>query len=156
MNQPIFDGSCQCSCGGVNLKVREPFMTRFFCHCTICQSVYKKPFSDVIALRASNVEIDKTSTLQFSRHRPPPNVNRGICASCEEPAIGFMTLAPGFKIALLPTLMLRNPDDAPEPSLHIFYHSRTADVDDALPKHNGYWRSELAIMRQILSKLFTG
>lgn len=155
MSEPIFDGSCSCSCGSVKLRINEPLITRFFCHCEICQSVYKKPFADATVMRASNVVIDKPNTLQFRRHRPPPNLNRGICRSCEMPALGLMTMAPGLKIAFLPTHMLQNPSDAPEPSFHIFYHSRTADVDDSVPKHNGYWRSELAVMGKILPKLFS-
>lgn len=154
MNEPMFDGTCQCSCGSVNINVKQPFMTRFFCHCTICQSLYKKPYSDVIALHASNVEIGKPDTIQFKKLRPPPNVNRGVCVSCRLPAIGFFTLAPGIKIAFLPTQMLRNPSDAPDPSLHIFYHSKKADIDDTLPKYSGYWRSTLALTRKILPKLF--
>ena len=154
MNEPKFDGSCQCSCGGVKLKVKEPLITRFFCHCKICQSVYKKPFADATVLRARDIVIDTPNTLQFERLRPPPNLNRGICGSCKMPAIGLMTLVPGLKIAFLPTHMFQNSNDAPEPSFHLFYHSRIADVDDAYPKHNGYWRSEWAVMRKILPKLF--
>jgi hypothetical protein len=155
VNEPKFGGSCQCSCGGVKLKVKEPPTTRFFCHCKICQSVYGKRYADVTVLRASDVVIDTPDTLQFRRLRSPPNLNRGICDSCNMPAIGLMTIVPGLKIAFVPTHMFQNSIDAPEPSFHIFYHSRTADVDDAYPKHNGYWRSELAVMRIILPKLFT-
>jgi len=40
----------------------------------------------------------------------------------------------------------------PAPSLHIFYRSRVADVDDALPKLNGYWPSQTATTQLILSR----
>lgn len=154
MNHMPFDGSCQCSCGAVKLRVKEPLLTRFLCHCTICQSVYKKPFADVTVLREGNLEIDDGSALRFDRLRPPPNVNRGICSKCETPSVGYMSLMPGLKMVFLPTHMLQNQQDAPEPAAHIFYGSRSADVEDALPKHMGYWGSELAVVGLIMPKLF--
>lgn len=155
MEKQFFGGACQCLCGHVKLYVQKPFMTRFFCHCTICQSVYQKPFADITVLLAKNVEIHDPNAILFSRHRLPPNVNRGICSSCKTPAIGFMRLVPGLKLAFLPTHMLLDQSCTPEAAEHLFYDSRIGDIDDALPKHSGYWSSELAAMRLIIPKLFT-
>jgi hypothetical protein len=50
---------------------------RFFCHCTICQSVYRKPFADAVIVKAGAVEVERMELIEFKKHRPPPNVNRG-------------------------------------------------------------------------------
>jgi hypothetical protein len=42
MNQ---DGACLC--GGSRFTVAGTPIGRFFCHCTICQKAYGKPFADV-------------------------------------------------------------------------------------------------------------
>jgi hypothetical protein len=41
--------------------------------------------------------------------------------------------------------------ELPDPAMHIFYHRRVREVRDEVPKVSGYWRSELAVTRLVLS-----
>jgi hypothetical protein len=65
--------------------------------------------------------------------------------------LGFMRLAPFLRLLFVPTRNLKPNVGVPEASLHIFYHRRVDAVTDSLPKVSGYWRSELAVTRLILS-----
>jgi hypothetical protein len=57
-------------------------------------------------------------------------------------------------VTFVPARLWSDADLLPAPSGHIFYHSRTIDVPDALPKVSGLVASELAATRWILSGLF--
>ena len=65
-----------------------------------------------------------------------------------------MYIAPFAKIAFIQNKNLPDSYARPDPSLHIFYDFRTADVNDKLAKYNGYWRSELAMVKLIASTAF--
>ncbi len=41
----------------------------------------------------------------------------------------------------------------PEPSIHIFYDTRVADIQDELPKYKGYLKSQLAIGHCLMASL---
>jgi hypothetical protein len=41
----------------------------------------------------------------------------------------------------------------PVAGFHIFYDRRVADVADELPKYSGYWKSEWAATKPIISTL---
>lgn len=64
--------------------------------------------------------------------------------------------APFVRLAFVPTRNLKGATNLPAPTIHIFYHRRVADVQDPLPKVSGYWRSELAVSRLVLSGIARG
>jgi hypothetical protein len=140
-----------CKCSASKLEVRGKLLTRFICHCTICQDLYKAPFSDVSVFWANSVKVIEPDSVSYKRYRLPPAVARGICCSCGTPVLGLMTLAPFIRIALLPSRSLAQAPALPEPSAHIFYHRRVADAADEAPKFSGYWPSEFAVSTRILA-----
>ena len=102
-----------------------------------------------------HIKLEDTHNINFKTYFKPPVLTRGTCASCGLPVVGFMTLAPLMTIAFIPNKNFPESYARPDPSLHIFYSSRTSDVDDLLPKYNGYWRSELAMVKLIASTAFS-
>jgi hypothetical protein len=144
-------GSCQC--GASKFEVDGASLGRFFCHCTICQSLYKQPFADVTAFRARDVKLSPDSKVEFKRLRAPPAVNRGICPQCGRPVVGYMALLPGVRVGFAPSANLPVARELPAAFAHIFYQSRIADIPDAIPKVSGYWRSEWAVGRHLLGAL---
>lgn len=140
-----------CSCGAAGFSVRGKPLGRFFCHCLICQAVYNAPFADVTAFWAGSAHLRSDDQVVFKRYRLPPALQRGTCRSCGSPVLGFMRLAPFVRLLFVPTRNLKSTVGVPEASLHIFYHRRVDAVSDSLPKISGYWRSELAVTRLILS-----
>ena len=146
--------SGSCRCGSSKFEVNGDLLGRFFCHCTICQSVYKQPFADVTAFRARDVELPLNSKVEFKRLRSPPAVNRGICPECNSPVVGFMSLLPGLRLGFVPSANFQDRRELPEPFAHIFYQSWAADVSDAVPKVSGYWRSEWAVGRNLIAAFF--
>lgn len=135
-----------CACGQSKFTLSHLPTQRLRCHCTICQSVYDGPYSDFLLVNAKTVEIDPTAKISYSQHKKPPALDRGLCTSCEKPVIGTMSLMPGVKLAFIPAYTLRKTKNLPEPSRHIWYQSRRADIDDDLPKHEGILRSNLACL----------
>jgi hypothetical protein len=92
--------------------------------------------------------------VRFGAHKSPPILQRGRCAQCEQPALEYIRVPP--RVVLVPTRNLQDPSLVPELSLHIFYDTRVADVDDDLPKYAGYLRSQgaftAALYRGLLAR----
>lgn len=63
--------------------------------------------------------------------------------------LGFGT----FKLAFIPTSNFESQDLMPAPHMHIFYERRVKDALDNLPKHSGYFSSQLAIGRMLMRSL---
>lgn len=146
--------TCSCSCGNATFKITHPPFARFICHCTICQTVYRAPFADVTMLWATSVVLPPNHNVQFKKYRAPPALRRGTCSSCGLPVVGFLAVAPFVQMAFVPSQNYPRSYPLPAAALHIFYHSRTADVNDPLAKISGYWRSQFAVTRLILRAAF--
>jgi len=70
--------SCACPCGDTTFEVNAKPIARFICHCTICQSLYKRPFADFTVMLAKHVEYDENQNISFGKYRRPPALNRGV------------------------------------------------------------------------------
>ena len=46
--------------------------------------------------------------------------------------------------------LVADPGVLPPPAAHLFWNRRTSEHADALPRHHGYWRSELAVFATVL------
>lgn len=148
-NLVVADNSA-CSCGAAGFSVRAKPLGRFFCHCLICQGVYKAPFADVTVFWAGSEHLRSQDQVEFKRYRPPPALQRATCRSCGSPVLGYLRLAPFVRLLFVPTRNLKPSEGVPDPSLHIFYHRHVQEATDSLPKIHGYWHSELAVTRLVL------
>lgn len=146
--------TCRCPCGESGLEISGQPLMRILCHCTVCQSVYRKPFADVTVLKLSQAASADSLTLDFARHRAPPSVNRGVCPSCRCPVVALMPVFGRIGLAFVPAANFPSAQQLPEAAMHLFYHRRTADADDALPKFSGYWTSEWAFAKHLIPRLF--
>lgn len=147
---------CACRCGAAQARVRGRVLARFLCHCTICQELYQSPYADVVALQVSAWELAREDQVRFRTYRPPPALSRGTCITCGGPVLGLLDKVPGVTLAFVPTRAFADPSTLPAPRMHLFYHRRVRDIDDDLPKHAGYVRSELAVSRALLGALARG
>ena len=145
---------CSCPCGASRFAVDGNPIGRFFCHCTICQKIYGKPFADVTYFRADAVALSANQPVEFRRYRSPPALRRGRYAKCGNPVVGFLTIVPGLTVAFAPSQNFQRPAELPAPDRHIFYHRRVADIPDEVPKLSGYWPSQAHVTRTILADLF--
>lgn len=132
-----FTNDCHCPCGASKFSLSKTPTQRFFCHCTICQQVYRKPFADVTVMSATRVSVETPDTIKFGKYKDAPALDRGICTECNNPVVGFLKAAPLVRFAFVPCINIADQDTLPDPAMHIFYHSRAADIDDDLPKIEG-------------------
>lgn len=103
-------------------------------------------------LQASAVTIPVTSNISFQKYRRFLAIERGTCEKCEKPVIAMA--GSGEKgMAFIAADNYSNKDVLPESLMHIFYDRRSADVDDQLPKHSGYIRSQLAAFRAMKDRM---
>jgi hypothetical protein len=144
------DQTSSCSCGKANIDIKGPVIGRFFCHCTICQSLYKEPCADVTIVRARSVIIRAPCEMEFRRYKSPPALNRGVCKACGSPVLGLTPGPSSLGLAFVASRTFESPELVPPPQYHVFYHRSVANVDDALPKISGYWRSEFAVLSLVL------
>ncbi len=127
---------------------------RMFCHCTICQSVYGAPFADVTVQWPSRVRVSAASVpVEYARRRHfPVSVKRGFCPKCQDPIVGYLSPSP-LPVAFVPSQRFTDIAALPPPVGHIFYHSRVDDIDDDLPRIEGFVRSEVTATRWIVTRL---
>ncbi len=158
MHHPLqsVNQSCACGCGKSTLNIHGSPISRFFCHCQICQSLYKKAFADVTVFWAGSISLPENHAIEFNRYRLPPALRRGTCPSCKAPVVGFLRLAPFVQLVFVPSQNFAMPSKLPAPQTHIFYHRRVAEVNDGLPKISGYWPSELAVTKMVMGNLLGG
>ena len=156
MNDTNIDVEVSCKCGKSKIRLTGKPITRFICHCQICQKVYKQGFADIVVLKKENVHLVSSQVLNFKKFRRMPAVNRGICVSCSQPMVGFMQLAPFINVAFVPAMHFKTIDlnQIVLPFAHSFYHRRVQNIDDNLPKIQGYWPSQVMVGKEILIKFF--
>jgi len=142
---------CGCSCGNVGFDLLGKPLFRILCHCTICQRFNEAPFADVIVYGASSVADPPEGSVRFDTYKPPPNVQRGKCMKCGNPAIEKFSVPLFPKLTIVPTAMHSESAEIPDPVAHIFYEKRIADVEDTLPKHSGFMTSQLQFGKYLLS-----
>lgn len=148
------DQEISCSCGQSKIIIHGKLLTRFICHCQICQQVYKDEYADILVFSKDSINIVNGSSIQFKKYRRlPPNVNRGVCANCLEPVVGFMSFIPFVNIAFVPAMHLKVTNIMLQPSAHIFYHRRTQESYDNLTKISSYLRSQYFVSKKILMNI---
>ena len=143
----------QCGCGASELTVMRPPRMRIICHCTICQRFNDAPFGDVTIMKREEAVLTDESTVSFQRYKSPPAVDRGRCASCDEPFVEYLQLPLLADLAFIPASVLALHMDLEEPSMHVFYETRQDDVRDELPHHRGFLASQWAMTRKLLPAL---
>ncbi len=147
--------TCACPCGATTYTASGTPLFRLICHCSICQRFNDAAFADVAVFRAKDVDEPAAPSVHYGTWRPPPNVQRGSCVRCGAPAIELFRAPLLPRLTMVPVQNVAAKETLPEPSAHIFYESRVCDVEDELPKYNGYWGSQLLFMR-LLMKSLTG
>ncbi len=141
---------CRCPCGTSAIALERMPSVRFFCHCTICQSLYPGDYADATVTLDSNVTILTPDTITFNQYKEPPALDRGTCTECSHPVIGFIDGPKGKKFAFVPSTVLENAGPLPRPLRHVYYATRVRDIDDSLPKTNGPKMSQLMLTWPIL------
>ncbi len=147
-------GLCRCSCGEVEFPAPADPLFRMICHCSICQSFNEAPYADVVVFRAKSMQSPPAGKVAFDTYRPPPNVQRGRCVSCEKPALEVLATPLLPNLVMIPRSVFTDPVTLPDPAAHLFYESRVADAADEVPKYTGYWRSQLAFGQCLFAALF--
>ena len=144
---------CACLCGASRFTVHGNPIGRFFCHCTICQKAYGKPFADVTYFWEVSVTLPDNQPIAFRRHRPPPAIRRGTCAKCRNPLVSLLGFPRAMALAFVPSQNFPEAAELPASDAHIFYDRRVGDIADAVPKVSGYWASEAHVTRSLLAGL---
>lgn len=148
MSQPTFE----CECGDTSYSIlRARF--RIVCHCRVCQRFNDSSYGDTLVLRKADLGSAVPTTVTFDTYRPPPNIQRGVCRSCRNPAIEIFDSRVLPSIVMVPRAMHRDHPSLPTPKCHLFYEHRIVDVHDGLAKHEGYLRSQFAFGRHLFGSM---
>ena len=148
----MLQGSCPCGTVGFETEVQP--LARFYCHCTTCQKMYQRPYVDLTVAWSWNVNINQNadSVEWVRKHKFPVSVHRGVCQECSKPVLGRLQVpTPG--LSFIATANWSDRSTLPPPSGHIFYRSRVVEVDDPLPKVEGWLGSELAVPAWALPRM---
>lgn len=142
--------ACRCSCGTTAFNIIGPPLFRLRCHCTVCQRFNQSAYGDVVVYDAASVQCPESGTVSFDRYRPPPNISRGKCAKCGDPAIEIVDMPLAPKLVIVPAAMHGPERELPPPEVQIFYDKRVADVEDGVPRYSGYLPSQYAFLKHLL------
>lgn len=152
--------TCTCPCSASKIQVANKPLTRFVCHCTTCQQVFKRPCADVMVYWARDLKPAPDHAIQFKTYAKPPAVNRGLCSVCGSPVVGLLPLTPFVRLAFVTSANYPDLAAMPGSQAHIFYHSQTTDIYNDVPKYTGYLPSKLAVatllMRAMLHRVACG
>lgn len=154
MTAPLAKGACKC--GLVQFGVTGKLLFRAYCHCTICQSFNDADFADILVLRSKDVSVEGRDSIAFKNYRNPPLLKRGRCSVCNGVAVEEMTIPLFPRLTIIPLQTLGQPAELPPPSFHMFYHRRTADADDTIPKYSGYISSQTRFSASLMKALLAG
>lgn len=143
------EGSCSC-CSNTYTINHTP-IARFICHCTICQEYTGQAYNDVTVLLKPDVSELNLMRTNFRRWKLPPNISRGLCKRCNKPSI---EMAMGDNLVLVPTNNYSDIAALPEPTMHLFYNRRVEDIEDNLPKYNGFVQSQAMIVKTLAQCMF--
>ncbi len=141
----------QCSCGETTFSLAQAPRHRMFCHCGICQQVYRRAYADVTINRWSDVTDATVEMIAFKRHKTRWALRRGTCKRCGDPVMAQLNYLPGINLALIPARVLDGVEDTLTPLQHIYYGNRVDHVNDGLPKFEGALRSTLACIAPFLA-----
>ena len=82
----------------------------------------------------------------YAKYKRFAAIDRGICDACHKPVMAKM--GAGDKgYAFISTQNFVDPNALPPSAMHVFYGTRTADIDDDLPKHSSWLSSQWAFLK---------
>ena len=155
MNTNTTNTSASCQCGHVDFQITGKPLMRAYCHCTICQAENNAAYADVTIFRAKDVIAPPAEKVNFHAAKFPPILQRGKCVQCQQLSIEYLQLFPVPKTVFVPSKLIADQSQLPEPALHIFYDKRVNVINDELPKYSGYLSSQLAISRKLIKALIS-
>ena len=126
-----------CHCGHVRFELWGPPMQALYCHCSVCRGTTGSPYLMVGFWRP-----DRTQTIGTLLERPTSDwLMRHRCAEC---GAAIYNAVRSERLAsnnfMLPLLSVR--DAAVQPTHHIYYADRIMDIEDDLPRFDGFqWLS---------------
>ena len=142
--------SCQCPCGSNQFEIKGEPITRFYCHCIICQDKYEAPYVNAVLFKLDDVEFSKDDATTFGKYKRVAAIDRGICDNCNKPVMA--KVGEGEKgLAFVATQNVKNPEGLPPSAMHVFYGTRVEDSADDLPKYKNWVTSQFVFLK-ILKK----
>jgi hypothetical protein len=140
---------CQCGCGHVNFEIQGSAKLRMLCHCSICQKFNQSTHADVLVFKSNQIVTPDNKFVAFKTFKAPPNVQRGTCIKCDQPAIEVFSFPLMPKLTMVPADMFVDDSKLPNPRAHMFYENRVNDFEDSLPKHNGFLKSQYCFFKYL-------
>ncbi len=142
---------CHCPCDTNQFDISGAPMTRFFCHCTICQEKYQAPYADVVLFPLGGLALPESHSIRFGRYKRFGAIDRGMCSQCNQPVMAKAGEG-GKGLAFIAAHNITNAESLPAASMHVFYGTRVADAQDALPKYHHYFSSQFAFLKLLLTR----
>jgi hypothetical protein len=149
-----------CDCGTCVVEAKQPPKVRFNCHCTLCQAFTGDAYSDMMVVPASRAVVKNEDWINYKKYKkfrfPPPNLSRGRCRKCGKPFIETWGFGRNHVLLFVRAARFERPELLPALEAHMFYEHRVRDIDDGIPKHEGYFASEWAMAKMIVHAMSNG
>lgn len=134
-----------CFCGAVRLRIASTSIpvSSSICHCSNCRQLTGSPFLANLMLPADALTVttaDGSASPELIEQPTSKQVTRKRCSKCFSPV--FATL--GKARVVVPSSLFASPHpESWKPQHHLYYDSRTLDMNDGLPKYRSNFGGEL-------------
>jgi len=145
----------QCSCGSIVVESIQAPLFRAYCHCSLCREYNKTSYADVIVFTAKDVSPVDEHGIKFKAYKKPPLVQRGTCTQCGQAVLEKVSVPLMPKLTIIPSSMITNKSQLPDPVMHMFYDKRVEDSQDEVKKYQGFMASQLAFSGKLMKSLLT-
>lgn len=143
-----------CSCIDSQIEQLPKPLFRLVCHCETCRTYTGAPHYDECTFLLSDCEHISFDNVEFKSYQKGFSpMKRGKCIDCGKLSYSTIRVWPFPAFVMLPSKMLQG-SDKPKPFAHLYYQSKTIDVEDRVKKINGHILSQLAIQVNIMKSLF--
>lgn len=128
----------RCDCGAVEVAVKGPVLSMFYCGCENCQKVSGGGHSAVVLLPDAAVTLEGPTTAFGRPAASGARFTRWFCPGCGVTVRAASSRAPGLTI--LPAGLLTGANEwfAPNQLIFASQHPRWDEIDPSLPRHALY------------------
>lgn len=125
-----------CMCGAVRYTIMGAPSRVLHCHCQSCRTHTGAPMATLAVFRADQITFSGEARKPFAS---APGVERAFCGTCGTSLTWETVFGAEGALCALHISSFDDPD-AMTPTGHSFYSERISwfDVDDKLPRHEGF------------------
>ena len=134
MTQESISGRCHC--GGISFSLINA-RGSLYCHCSICRRTTGAPFIAAVSVKPQDADLTCAEDVSLEAYATSSYLTRHRCSRCGSSIFNAIRMSNGVKLDNFMVGLLDEPS-VPARTHHIYYADRIIDIEDGLPKFDGF------------------